>query len=74
MMCDSIKPGELDFTEPVSGLPAREAYVKDAIDGAHVLVCPNSGRGFDVVVDVKGDKAQNRELAIGLAKQVLAGR
>jgi hypothetical protein len=74
MVCNSIKPTELGFKEPVSGLPAREAYVKDAIDGTHVLVCPNNGRGFDIVVDIKNDKKQNREAAIALAKQVLAGR
>ena len=75
MVCNSIKPGDMGFTEPVSGLPAREAYVKDAIDGTHVLVCPhNNGRGFDVVVDIKNDKKQNRDTAIALAKQVLAGR
>ena len=75
MVCNSIKPGDLGFTEPVPGLPAREAYVKDAIDGTHVLVCPNNNaRGFDVVVDIKNDKKQNREAAIALAKQVLAAR
>jgi hypothetical protein len=75
MMCASIKPGDVGFTEPVAGLPAREAYVKDAIDGAHVLVCPNgSVRAFDIVVDIRNDKAKNREAAIALAKQVLAGR
>jgi hypothetical protein len=40
-----------------------------------VLVCPNgSARAFDIVVDIKNDDAQNRDVAIGLAKQVLAGR
>jgi hypothetical protein len=28
----------------------------------------------DIVVDVKNDKAQNRQAAMALAKQVLAGR
>lgn len=75
MVCSSIKPADLGFKETVSGLAAREAYVADRIDGTHVLVCPNgNARAFDVVVDIKGDKAQNREAAIGLAKQVLAGR
>ena len=75
MVCTSIKPGELGFKEAVTGLPAKEAYVADRIDGAHLLVCPNgSGRAFDVVVDIKGDKAKNREAAIGLAKQLLAGK
>src|SRR5262245_47736424 len=40
MVCSSIKPSELGFKEAVTGLPAREAYVADRIDGAHVLVCP----------------------------------
>ena len=75
MMCTSIKPGEVGFTETVAGLPAREAYVRDQIDGTHVLVCPNGGtRAFDIVVDIRNDKPQNREAAIALAKQVLAGR
>jgi hypothetical protein len=75
MVCTSIKPDEIGFTETVAGLAAREAYVKDQIDGAHVLVCPNSNaRAFDVVVDIKNDKAKNREAAIALAKQVLGGR
>ena len=73
MVCSSIKPAELGFTEAVDGLPAREAYVRDLIDGSHVLVCPNgNGRAFDIVVEIKNDKAQNREVAIALAKQVLA--
>jgi hypothetical protein len=75
MVCTSIKPSELGFTETVAALPARAAYVKDQLDGAHVLVCPNgNGRAFDVVVDIKNDKPKNREAAIALAKQVLAGR
>ena len=75
MVCNSIKPGDVGFKEPVTGLPAREAYVKDAIDGAHVLVCPNgNARAFDVVVDIGNDKPKNRETAIALAKQLLAGR
>ena len=74
MVCTSIKPGEVGFTEAVTGLPVREAYVRDALDGAHVLVCPNgNARAFDVVVELRNDKPQNREAAIGLAKQVLAG-
>ena len=75
MMCNSIKPGEVGFKEPVTGLPAREAYVRDAVDGAHVLVCPNgTTRAFDIVVDIRNDKPKNREVAIALAQQVLAGR
>jgi len=74
MVCASIKPGDLGFTEKVAGLAAREAYVRDQLDGAHVLVCPNGGRAFDIVVDIRNDKSKNREVAIGLAKQVLAGR
>ena len=75
MVCSSIKPSEMGFKETVAGLPAREAYVKDALDGTHVLVCPNgNARAFDVVVDLRNDKAKNREAAIALAKQVLAGR
>lgn len=75
MVCTSIKPADIGFTEPVPGLDAREAYVRDQIDGTHVLVCPNgTARAFDVVVEIRNDKAQNREAAIGLAKQVLAGR
>jgi hypothetical protein len=75
MVCSSIKPSEIGFTETVAGLPAREAYVRDQLDGAHVLVCPNgNGRAFDIVVDIKNDKPKNREAAIALAKQVLTGR
>lgn len=75
MMCTSIKPEEVGFKETVAGLPARESYVRDAVDGAHVLVCPNgNARAFDIVVDIRNDKAKNREAAIALAKQVLAGR
>lgn len=75
MVCSSIKPGDLGFTETVAGLPARAAYVRDQVDGAHVLVCPdNNARAFDIVVDIKNDKPKNREAAIALAKQVLARR
>ena len=75
MVCNSIKPGDLGFTETVTALPARAAYVKDLIDGSHVLVCPaGNARAFDIVVDVRNDKSRNREAAIALAKQVLAGR
>jgi hypothetical protein len=75
MVCNSIKPGEIGFTEKVDGLEAREAYVRDQIDGSHVLVCPNgNARAFDIVVDIKNNKAQNREAAIALAKQVLGAR
>ena len=75
MMCTSIKPGEVGFTETLAGLPAREAYVKELADGTHVFVCPNgNARGFDVVVDLKNDKPKSREAAIALAKQVLTGR
>jgi hypothetical protein len=75
MVCSSIKPSDMSFTEPVTGLQAREAYIKDALDGAHVLVCPNgNSRAFDIVVELRNDKSKNREAAIGLAKQVLAGR
>ena len=75
MVCASIKPSDLGFSETVEGLPARAAYVRDQIDGTHVLVCrDNNARAFDIVVDIKNDKARNREAAIALAKQVLAGR
>lgn len=75
MVCTSIKPGEIGFTEPIAGLAAREAYAKDAIDGTHVLVCPNgNARAFDIVVNIKNDKPKNREAAIALARQVLGGR
>jgi hypothetical protein len=75
MVCGGIKPSELGFTEKVDGLAAKEAYVRDQLDGSHVLVCPNgNGRAFDIVVDIKNDKPKNREAAIGLAKQVLAGK
>jgi hypothetical protein len=75
MVCNSIKPSEIGFTETVAGLPAREAYARDQIDGAHVLVCPNgNARAFDIVVEIKNDKAKNREVAVALAKQLLAGR
>lgn len=74
MVCTSIKPGDLGFTETVAALPARAAYVRDQIDGAHVLVCPNgNARAFDIVVEIKNDKPRNREAAIALAKQLLAG-
>ena len=75
MVCTSIKPSDLGFTETVAGLPARAAYVRDQIDGSHVLVCPdNNARAFDIVVDIRNDKPKNREAAIALAKQVLARR
>ena len=75
MVCASIKPGDMGFTETIAGLPARAAYVRDAIDGTHVLVCRNdNARAFDIVVEIKNDKPRNREAAIALAKQVLAGR
>ncbi len=75
MVCTSIQPGELNFTEKVDGLPAKSAYVRDQLDGAHVLVCPNNnGRAFDVVVEIKNNKPQNRAAAIALAKQVLEGK
>jgi hypothetical protein len=75
MVCTSIKPSDLGFTETVEGLPAPAAYVRDQIDGSHVLVCrDNNARAFDIVVDIKNDKPNNREAAIALAKQVLAGR
>ena len=75
MVCSAIKPGDLGFTETVAGLPARAAYVRDQVDGSHVLVCPdNNARAFDIVVDIKNDKPKNREAAIALAKQVLARR
>jgi hypothetical protein len=74
MVCTSIKPADLGFTEAVPEVPARAAYVRDQVDGAHVLVCPNgSARAFDIVVDIRNDKPTNRETAIALAKQVLAG-
>ena len=75
MVCTSIKPSDIGFTETVAGLPARAAYVRDQIDGSHVLVCPNgNARAFDIVVEIRNDKPKNREAAIALAKQVLAGR
>ena len=73
MVCNSIQPGDVGFTETVDGLPGR-AFVSDRIDGSHVLVCRNNARAFDIVVDIKNDKPANRAAAIGLAKQVLAGR
>jgi len=73
MVCASIKPTDLGFTEPVA-VPAGAAYVRDQLDGAHVLVCPENARAFDIVVDIRNDKPRNREAAISLAKQVLAGR
>jgi hypothetical protein len=73
MVCTSIQPSDLGFTEKVDGLTGR-SYVKDAPDGSHVLVCrDNNARAFDIVVDIKGDKPTNRAAAIALAKQVLAG-
>jgi hypothetical protein len=74
MVCANIKPSELGFTETVDGLAASAAYVRDLLDGSHVLVCRNNARAFDIVVDIKNDKPKNREAAIALAKQVLAGR
>ena len=74
MVCNSIKPIDLGYKETVEGLSAPAAYVRDVIDGTHVLVCRNNARAFDIVVDIKGDKAKNREAALALAKQVLAGR
>ena len=72
MVCNGIAPSELGFTESVSGLSAKSAYIKNGVDGAHLLVCPNNGRAFDIVVEIKNDKAQNREAAIRLARQLLA--
>ena len=72
MVCTSIKPSELGFTETVEGLPARVAYARDQLDGSHVLVCrDNNARAFDIVVEISNDKPKNREAAIALAKQVL---
>ena len=73
MVCNTIQPGDLGFTEKVDGLTGR-AFVKDALDGSHVLVCRDNARAFDIVVDIRHDKPRNREAAIALAKQVLAGR
>ncbi len=74
MVCTTITPSDVGFTEAVEGLPARAAYVRDQIDGSHVLVCrDNNARAFDIVVDIRNDKPRNREAAIALAKQVLAG-
>ena len=71
MVCTSIKPSDIGFTETVAALPARAAFVRDQIDGSHVLVCPNDdARAFDIVVDIRNDKPQNREAAITLAKHV----
>ena len=72
MVCNGIAPSELGFTESVPGLSAKSAYIKNGVDGAHLLVCPSNGRAFDVVVEIKNDKAQNREAAIRLARQLLA--
>ena len=75
MVCSRIAPSALGFTETVEGLPAQAAYVRDQVDGSHVLVCRNNNaRAFDIVVDIKNDKAQNRAAAIAFAKQVLAAR
>jgi len=75
MVCTSIKPADLGFKEAVDGLATSGAYVLDQLDGSHVLVCPTgNGRAFDIVVDIKGDKAANREAAVALAKQVIARR
>jgi hypothetical protein len=74
MVCNSISPSDLGFTETVDGLPARAAFVRDLIDGTHVLVCRDNARAFDIVVDIGNDKPRNREAAIALARQVLAGR
>lgn len=75
MVCSSIKPSDMGFTETIAELPARAAYVSDKIDGSHVLVCPNgTARAFDIVVEITNDKSRNREAAIALANQVLAGR
>lgn len=73
MVCGSIQPGELGFTETVDGIPGR-AFVRDQIDGTHVLVCRENARAFDIVVDIKNDAPANRAAAIALAKQVLAGQ
>jgi hypothetical protein len=73
MMCSSVQPADVGFTEKVEGLPAPAAYVRDVIDGTHVLVCRRNARAFDVVVNIKEDKAQNRAAAIALAKQLLGG-
>jgi len=35
MMCNGIAPSELGFTESVSGLSAKSAYIKNGVDGAH---------------------------------------
>ena len=57
MVCASIKPSDMGFTETVPTLPARAASVRDQIDGSHVLVCPNgNARAFDIVVDIRNDK------------------
>ena len=71
MVCNSITPTDLGFTETVAGLPVQAAYVRDQVDGSHVLVCRNNNaRAFDI----KNNKPQNREVAITLAKQVLAAQ
>ena len=41
---------------------------------SHFARPPHDARAFDIVVDIRNDKPQNREAAITLAKQVLAGR
>jgi len=75
MVCTSINPTELGFTETLDGLPAKAAYVRDQIDGSHVLVCRHgNARAFDIVVEIRNDKSQNRAAAIALARQVLGGR
>lgn len=73
-VCSSIAPGALGFTEAIDGLPARAAYFSDRADGSHLLVCRDNARAFDIVVDIRNDKDQNREAAITLARQVLADR
>lgn len=73
MVCGRIAPSDMGFTEALEGLAAQAAYVRDQVDGSHVLVCRhNNARAFDVVVDIKNAKSQNREVAIALAKQILA--
>src|SRR5262245_49379015 len=61
MLCGSIAPSEIGFTETLEGLPAKAAYVRDQADGSHVLVCRNNARPFDMVAEIKNDKAKNRE-------------
>ena len=68
MLCNTVKPADLGFTDPVPGL--ESAWVRDQVDGAHVLVCRPNRRAFDVVVNIRDVSSENREQAIALARQL----